>query len=145
MENETTAAVLNLNQPIVGIHLHDIIAITKHQNVNEDGTKAGYSWYAGTTYGVVTAVTDGRIEYLDECKATRSYVVDEQDKNYHYSISKGSEIIFREDIEKAVQSAEKEVVEKQKEVDRLIDWAEEFERDIAFLSKLERWFTFRGK
>lgn len=145
MENETIVAVPNLNQPIVGIHLHDIIAITKHQNVNEDGTKAGYSWYESTTYGVVTVVDGDRLEYLDATKKAGKYNVAEQEQDYHYSITKVSEITFRQAIETAITEKETEIIKIEKERDYLIDWAEEFERSVAFLSKLERWFTFRAK
>ncbi len=131
MENEK-------NQTTEGIQIHDIVTLNKVQRTGPAGKKLGYSFYAKGQIGLVTEVSESNMTILYADLAEENYMPGEIDKDYYYTIGKGSEVEYQKRIEEKIADLVKKRRETEAEIKKLMDWNHDFEFKISFIGKLAR-------
>lgn len=126
------------NQTLENINIHDVISVNKMQRTGEDGKKLGYGFYAKGELGVVTEISADLIRYIRPDLEEETYVPSEIDKDYYFSISKGSEIEYRKNIDKEGEKQQRIRDESQEKIMRLKEWKNDFESSISILGRMAR-------
>jgi len=126
------------NQKTTGIRIHDIIVRTQVQKTDEEGNKLGYLWNNKGIIGVVTEVSEDKLVIK---KADTNYLthdVNDVEKEYYYTLSFGSEVEYRNEIERLISQNNKKVVALNEETSELNKWLIEFTQSISLLGKLSK-------
>ncbi len=131
MKNET-------NHSVEGIVIHDIVVLTKHQKTGENGEKKGYSWYEKDQIGVVTQIGEDKLVMTLADGSEETYAVDKTDDEYYFTIGRGSEVQYENEIKKNIDKLKEESLKKFQEVRDLEVWLSDFKNSISFLGRVAR-------
>lgn len=115
--------------------VHDcVVVVMEHNNRNE-------SWRDNKYRGVITAIGGDWLEVkqadgtITEISTTEPFL----DEKYSLVLSDYSEISFRDDIEKSLKVAERELEEATEKLSEVINWKDSYNNEVSALQKVLRW------
>lgn len=112
------------------IKLHDVVTVIKKYKDDEK------SWRGARYTGVVIHIEKNRVDLLQADAATED--VDFSDQEYVIEIVPFSEVVFLNNIDKAITDAKKSVETAQSRLAGVEKWRKDFVLQISLLGKLYR-------
>lgn len=135
---EQNTQQIEKSQSTSDLAIHDIITITSHQKTAENGKKKGYSWQAKDQVGLVVEVGPTRLKVKWPNGELEEYELDNEEDDYYYTFNRGSDVVYLDEIDKAISKEVRSKQEVEETIKKLMEWRHDFEHSFSFIGKLVR-------
>lgn len=130
------------------IRVHDVVAVTQHQRVNEDGTLGGHAWYCEKAILGVVVELDGAAGLMTVIRPNReslTYNLVEGEKDYTFTVGAASEVEYAAQIEKEIAAQRVRALEEHRQLIEIEKWRDDFRDQVSLMGKLVRFARSLGR